>query len=158
MRETWKTIKEFPNYEISSLGKIRSIKRGLILRPSVSGSGYYQVGLWYGRRYKMMPVHRLVAMAFVENPDGLPCVNHKNENRLDNRAENLEWCTQRYNVHYGDNSIARKVLQETPDGECLAVYESQADAAQATGVAQSSISRVCKGERETAGGFVWKFA
>lgn len=158
MFEKWKIIKSFPNYEVSTLGRVRSRNKNLVLKPSVSGSGYYQVGLSGDGRYKMIQVHRLVAMAFIDNPDNYPCVNHRNENRLDNQADNLEWCTQRYNVYYGQNSIARRVRQETQKGKCVAVYDSQEDAASITGIAQSSISRACRKERKTAGGFVWKFA
>jgi len=107
--EIWKTIDE--NYEVSSLGNVRSldsvvkstfggayIKKGRVLKQSDNGQGYLQVGLYHRAKAKTERVHRLVARAFVDNPCNFPKVNHKDANKRNNCPENLEWCTQAENV------------------------------------------------------------
>lgn len=121
MREIWRDIKDFEGiYQVSNLGRVRSLARwikrkdgktiyrkGRILKPQ-TGSGYQTVYFRVGNKQKWFYVHRLVAEAFIPNPDNLPQVNHINENRMDNRVENLEWCSQRYNINYG-TAIERQI-------------------------------------------------
>lgn len=112
-REMWKPIKEFPNYEVSNLGRIRSLgfinnfghfRRGQILKPWDDGKGYLKVEL-YG---KSVRVHRLVAKAFVPNPENKSQVNHKDGNPKNNKASNLEWVTNAENTqHAYDMGLAR---------------------------------------------------
>ena len=104
--EIWKKIEGYENYSVSSEGRVRNDKTGRMLRLVYNKAGYTIVGLWPdGRRHR---VHRLVAAAFLSNPNGYPCVNHKNEIKDDNRVENLEWCTYQYNNTYG-TSLERMV-------------------------------------------------
>lgn len=102
--EEWKSIECLNGrYEVSNTGRIRN-KKGQELKPHIGKTGYYEVSLTdesgYRKPYKM---HRLVAMAFIDNPDNLPCINHKDETRTNNRVENLEWCTVKYNNNYGNH-------------------------------------------------------
>lgn len=99
--ENWKIINDYPNYSISDIGKIRNNKTGTILNQG-NHHGYKRVTLYHNRKPKHLFVHRLVADAFVPNPNNLPYVNHKNEIRDDNNAFNLEWCTVIYNNNYGN--------------------------------------------------------
>ena len=111
MTEIWKKIKDFPNYEVSNLGNVRSVKHldsmdrvkgGQPLKACFDGKGnYLQVNLYANGKINTKIVHRLVAEAFVDNPDNLPEVNHKDENKCNNAASNLEWCTHVYNNNYG---------------------------------------------------------
>lgn len=79
-------------YYVSSDGDVISLKRGKILKPQIRRN-YYSVSLSKNNKWRSYPIHRLVAEAFIPNPNNYPQVNHKNSNKLDNRAENLEWCT-----------------------------------------------------------------
>lgn len=121
INEIWKPVVGYEGlYEISNLGRVKSLGntlkgsrfRGIetIRRQEVSKFGYYRVALRKDRKYKHWSVHRLVAIAFLPNPDNLPVVNHKDENPKNNRVDNLEWCTHQYNINYG---TARERSAET---------------------------------------------
>lgn len=99
MRETWKECVGFPNYQISNIGRIRN--KDKIMKPHNRWDGYYHIGLWGedGKRHYQV-IHRLVALAFLPNPKNLPLINHKDENRHNNRLDNLEWCDSSYNIRY----------------------------------------------------------
>lgn len=114
MEENWKPVIGFEGqYEVSDKGNVRSLRRliegksgtkyyrdGCILKPQTSSS-YAQVYLTVDGKQKWFKVHRLVAEAFIPNPDNLPCINHKDENKLNNSVDNLEWCDYEYNSNYG---------------------------------------------------------
>ena len=97
MEEIWKIIKEFPNYEVSNLGRIKNIRKDKLMTISVRKNGYCVVKLSDNGTAKECKVHRLVAKAFVPNPNKLFFVNHKDENKENNIYSNLEWCTSLYN-------------------------------------------------------------
>lgn len=100
----WKEIAGFENYEVSEKGEVRNKKTGLILKPRDNGRGYLRVGLYTNKEKTDKSIHRLVAEAFLDNKEKYPQVNHINEKKDDNRAENLEWCSASYNLKYGDRS------------------------------------------------------
>lgn len=101
-REKWKPIKGFDGYFISSYGRIWSNKqKARFMEPHNTGRGYLMIGLYIKNKAYHKLVHRLVAEAFIENPLKLPQVNHKDENKQNNHVNNLEWCTQKYNINYG---------------------------------------------------------
>ena len=97
MKEIWRTIKDFPMYEISTFGRIKSLYTNKILKPyksSKSAKGYYmQVGLFKNHKKYKVNIHRLVANTFIPNPNNYPVINHKDENPSNNYIDNLEWCT-----------------------------------------------------------------
>lgn len=116
--EEWRGVKGFPNYEVSNLGNVRSIdhydrmgrfQKGRILKQCFDGRGnYLHVQLSRGDKAIPQNVHRLVAIAFLENPDSLPEVNHKDEDKANNAVSNLEWCTHIYNNNYGSKKSASR--------------------------------------------------
>lgn len=180
--EVWRSIVGYMDlYEVSNLGRVRSLDRiqynpvaathqtlhpGHIMRGRVSNNGYRTVGLRdiNGKR-KTYSVHRLVAQAFIQNPDNLPFVNHKNYNKLDNRVENLEWCTEYDNVHYGRadeirqlNQPKRKaVRQYTLNGDIVADYPTLVAAAKAANTTRQLVRECASGRLQTAGGYKWKY-
>lgn len=121
--------------------------------------GYKKVDLIFPDGEKKCFVHRLVAEAFVPNEEGLPVVNHKDENKQNNMADNLEWCTHTYNSNYGTarERMGRPVVQLTLTGEQVGVYVSITEAAKAVCRGTSSIVMCCKGKRKKCGGFAWRY-
>ena len=159
MQEIWKKIEcSNGHYEVSNMGRIRCIDTGNILKTK-SCRNYYQVYLAYGIN-KYESVHRLVAKAFVENPYNFPVVNHKDEDKHNNCADNLEWCTQKYNVNYGENSKLKnkRVIQYDAQGNALKVWDSMKEAAEYYNIKQQGISRCCRGGRVTCGKYMWSYA
>ena len=101
MIEEWRPIVGFEGlYEVSNTGQVRNC-RGKLLRPGLNHNGYLKCVLCKNGKSKTIYIHRLVAQAFILNPDNLPQVNHKDEDKTNNSVENLEWCDQKYNVNYG---------------------------------------------------------
>lgn len=181
MSEVWKPIKGYEGiYEVSSYGRVRSLARMRIdkkgrrkpipekMLKMHDRKGYDSVTLQDMGRKAIMSVHRLVAMAFIPNPDNLPIINHRDENPKNNQVSNLEWCDISYNTRYGTGIERAKakhdykyksVEQLTMDGKHIATYKGVREAAKATGADASVIIRVCKhkGNSETAGGYRWKY-
>ena len=110
---------------------------------------------------KTYRVHRLVAEAFIENPKNLPQINHKDENKANNRVDNLEWCSANYNVNYGTRNNKTIISRGTPI-KCVetgTIYPSAREAGRQSNIHPSAISRCCNGEYgfKTAGGYHWKY-
>lgn len=158
--EIWKQTK-YKNYLVSNYGRVLSkgdknnrYKRNndLILTPADNGHGYLFVNI----EGKLLYVHRLVAEAFIPNPNNLPEINHKNENKNDNSVDNLEWCDGKYNVAY---SIGIKVKQIVPKTkEVINIYNSANQAAKAINGNNDSILKCCKRIKyNTYKGYIWRF-
>lgn len=133
-----------------------------ILTPWKTKFGYLHINLG---RNKKFAIHRLVATAFIENEKKLPDVNHKDENKANNKAENLEWCNHSYNALYGTcqerllkhkNKAVAMIDKDTLS--VIKVFESMKIAMRETGVNKSTISQICRGLKRTGGGYIWKYA
>ncbi len=173
--EEWKDVEGYEGlYQVSNLEKVMNVKTGKILKPYLYQTGYYGVVLSKNNIKKHHFIHRLVAQAFIPNPENKPCINHINECRWDSPVWNLEWCTHKENNNYGKHSekisvsktgklnpkrVSKPVIQYTLDGQFVAEYPSMAEAQRLTGIFQTSIGQCCKGNNRynTSGGYKWKF-
>ena len=164
INETWKVIIDFENYEISNLGRLR--KGVKIIKPIICTNGYLEYCLWKKGKRHIVLAHRLVGLYFLDNPNNLPEINHKDENKTNNCVSNLEWCTSKYNSNYGSrNKKCREVNRRnfksvskyTTDNVLVDVFETIEDASKSVNGDSSFISRVCKGKGLTAYGYIWKF-
>ena len=176
--EIWKDIKGYEGrYLVSNRGRVKSLERIVIrkngrkfsikeriLKPFTNHSGYLVVILSGGNgKNKTFLVHRLVCKAFHENPKSKPCVNHIDENKANNVVSNLEWCTYEENNNYGTRTAriaktqSKPVGQYTLDGELVKIWQSTSDVQRQLGFSQAHISKVARGKRKTAYGYVWKY-
>ena len=183
MEEIWKDVVGYEGlYQVSNLGRVRSTTRevihssgmvqhrnGKILSVDKGEKGYLSVYLYREGKKKFYGIHRLVAQAFLPNPNNLPQVNHKDENTSNNMVENLEWCTRKYNVNYGTarkrglatkrakNSIGAEipVLQYELDGKFVKRYDSSRAAERETETSSVAIRRCCVGKYRQNKGFLW---
>jgi hypothetical protein len=172
MVENWKDIKGTGGlYQISDCGRIRRKPyrnnftgcryKGMYCYPSLNTSGYQFVNILLieedCRKNKF--IHRLVADAFIPNPNNYNCVRHKDGNRLNNHVDNLEWFDRKRNPKsHGCLFNAKKVEQYDKSGKLLAVYKSMIQANKETGVNYTAIGNVLHDRAKTAGGYVWKYA
>lgn len=169
-KEEWKSIEGYEGlYEVSNMGRIRN-KHKRILKPQDNGKGYLKIFLCNGTSKKHLYVHRLVAQAFIPNPMNVNVVNHLDECPSNNRADNLEWTTQKGNLHYGNaihkitewsrnywkthTSLKRKPVRCIDTGE---IFTSIAEASNAKGTYSGNIVKCIQGLRSVAGGYRWEY-
>ena len=180
MDEIWKKIDGYENYQVSNFGRVRSDytygrwgkvmrKSPMILRQDQTKDGYLRVTLCKGHTQKHFAVHRLVAMAFIPNPNNLPEINHRDENSENNFVKNLEWCSRSYNANFGTlrqresewgtnhPKKSKPVIQMNQDGYFVAEYPSINEAVRQTNISERGIGRCCKGKAQTSGGYKWKY-
>lgn len=169
MLEIWRDIKGYEGfYQVSNLGRVRNSMTDKILKP-VPNHRYLRVTLCKNGVHKLFRIHRLVAQAFIPNPDNLPTVNHKDQDKTNNCVDNLEWSDMEYQINYGDrnNRVSQKqindpnkskpVVQYTLDMVFVAEYPSAREASRQTGVDYGNIKHCCNGKFKTAGGYIWKY-
>lgn len=179
-KEQWKPVVGYEGlYAVSSLGRVKSLdrivpckngttmtKRGRIIKPHTIGFGYQRLQLCRNNKGVKFLVHRLVAEAFLPNPNGFPIINHIDKNTSNNSVENIEWCTYKYNTTYDNASEKRAektrkaVRQYTLDGEFIAEYKSVTEASKATNIAMLSICACCKKRKQYSHtkDYIWRYA
>ena len=143
-------------YAVTSCGKIWSYKNEKFLKPGVYKKGYLYVNLWKDGGFKTKQIHRLVAEAYIPNPDNLPQVNHKDENKANNCLQNLEWCDCKYNNNYGTRNERHKksILQFDLNGNFVKEWSCATDVGRE---AQTNICKCLKGKYKQAYGYIWKY-
>jgi len=160
MQKEFRSIKDYENYLISNTGEIVNSSRGYKrLKTQDNGKGYIGVGLTIKGKTKRFLVHRLVAEAFLPNPESKNTVNHIDEDKSNNNLENLEWATQFENIrHSVEEKYFRKqqISQYNEKRQVIAVWDSAFDA-EKCGFSSSAIKKCCKGIDKMYKGFVWKF-
>lgn len=173
MQEVWKDIEGYEGiYQVSNLGNVRSLEKkvynrtnkGKNLKMFDNGHGYLQVILQKNKNKKSFKVHRLVANAFLDNPNNLPQVNHKDCNRKNNNVDNLEFCSCDYNIKYAsENSLEyqkrRKIVKQFDlNGNFIKLWNSVSEASQVLNIARQNISACCLSKNyKSAGGYIWKY-
>ena len=170
----WKKVKGYEDcYEVSSKGDIRTIPREVqtrnhprmvperILKPQQDKDGYLMVCLSKNNIKTSKKIHRLVAEAFLENPNGYSSINHKDENKRNNSVDNLEWCSSLYNTRYGtgiERRTAKRrkaVVALNSNGDSF-YFTSITEASKKLGISHSCIIACLNGKQKTSGGYIWK--
>lgn len=177
MEEIWKDIEGYEGlYQVSNLGRVKSLKRDItntnygvahikekILKPRDDGKGYVRVVLYKNNQKKQFKIHRLVAKAFISNPENKATVNHINGNKSHNTVGNLEWCTNKENIYHAFKTglIQKKnksIVQMDLNGNVLNEFESLCEASKYMNKnSHHNIMYCCKGKIKTAYGYKWKY-
>ena len=177
IKEVWKNISEFPNYQVSSLGRVRNITTRKVLKGVDNGMGYLQVIIFKAGKGYTRKIHRLVAESFLENPENLPEINHRDEDKANNAVSNLEWCSHEYNINYGtrndrtgkansiallgkQNSLGKKnAAKPVKCMETGEIFKSARDAARKYNLSLDSVCNAANPNhrQKTSGGFTWKY-
>lgn len=170
MQEIWKDIKDYEGlYQVSNLGRVKSIKRNIILKPGFTKKNYSYVILYKSNIATSKRIHRLVAENFISNPYNKPQVNHKDGNKLNNCVSNLEWVTNSENQQHAfanrlqtnvgnNNPKCRKINQYDLDGNFIKSWNSFYEITKTLGYSRSSIWRCCSKKYNKSHNFIWRYA
>lgn len=175
--EEWRDIEGYQGlYQVSNMGRVKSLERTVwnnggyykiperIMKPQMHRNGYLSVNLWREGIVKNYLVHRLVATAFIPNPQGYKEVNHINEDKTDNRVCNLEFCSRSYNLTYNDR--AKKIAEKNSKpiyginkvSGLIVEFPSAREAGRTLGINNANINSCLKGRYKSSGGFYWFYA
>lgn len=196
--EEWKSLDflGYPDYEVSNLGRVKSLARTIIrkngrrqtfseriLKQGKNRYGYLHVVLSKNGVTKNFTVHKLVTLAYISNPYNLPQINHKDENKENNKLENLEWCTHQYNNNYGTikerkskkilgvnnpmygkhhteeakQKMRKPIQQFTKEGVFIRDWDSATTVSKELKIGKAGISKCCKSKLKTAYGYIWRY-
>ena len=158
--EQWRAVEGYPGYEVSNLGRVR--KNGKLTPLHRAGKGYLRTTLQKDGKQKQDYIHRIVAKAFIPNPENKPTVNHIDGDKDNNRVSNLEWATYlENNLHAIKNHLhrhyTRRVKQYDLQGNLIAEYKTILEASRVTGVNTAGIGDTCRGTYKKSGGYIWRY-
>lgn len=162
--EIWKDIVGYEGlYQVSNFGKVKNIKTLKILKPSLTYNGYEMVKLSKNSKVKNFRINRLVAEAFIPNPNNYPIVNHKDGNKLNNNINNLEWCSYSYNLieayrlKLKTSRIKSKKVNQIQNNKTIKIWNSTSEIEKKLGYSSGNISQVCNKKRKSAYGYKWEY-
>lgn len=164
--EIWKDVVGYDGlYQVSNLGRVKSVgsyyHKEIILKEQFFKQGYSKTTLYKKGKPKSFKTHRLVALAFIHNPENKPQINHKDGNKSNNCVDNLEWVSAKENMQHALKTGLRtfesicKPVKQIKNNVVVATYVSKNDAQRKTGI--NNIEKVLKGKLKTAGGFYWEY-
>lgn len=159
--EIWKKLKEYPNYEVSNLGRIRNQQK--LLKPYKTNNGYLHIFLSKNGKQKQFLLHRLIAEAFIDNLKNLKEINHIDGDKSNNSINNLEWCTRKSNVHHflcsntRNTTMARPVTQYDLKGNKVKTFKSIRQASKESKIDAHYIIYCCKGNKAKTSNYMWKY-
>ena len=164
MKEIWKDIKDYEGlYQVSNLGRVKRITTGRVLKPLKHANGYLMVKLSKNSIVYTKTVHRLVAEAFIPNPEHKSEINHIDENKTNNNVSNLEWMTRKENINHGTRTERMSKTQSIPiiatnikTGESKEFYGAR-ECARQLGLTHGNIASVLKGRYKQTGGYTFKY-
>lgn len=184
-KEIWKDIPDYDGlYQVSNFGRIAAHRKNVrfgcsgektriipwrILSTFPNKQGYMRINLFKDGKTKQFQVHRLVAMAFIPNPDNLPVINHKDENPHNNHVENLEWCTPKYNANYGTRNarcsaknynnpkVSKPIVQYSEHWEIVNLWPSTKEAIRQLKLNERNLHTALKNPKRFCSGFHWKY-
>ena len=170
MKEVWKDIIGYETlYKVSNFGRFKSIRNNIFLKPYIQQNGYSRVSLSKNGKIKYYNIHRLVAEAFIPNPNNYPVINHVDGNKNNNNVGNLEFCTYLHNNKEARrlglnitkkgkyNHKSRKVIQYDKNGNFIKEWDYMILITEILGYDYTSISRCCSGKQKTSYGYIWKY-
>ena len=174
MTEEWRDIEGYEGaYQVSNLGNVKTLSwhqtgEQRLLKQVTHYKGYKEARLSKNGKMKTFFVHRLVCKAFIPNPNNYSEINHKDENKLNNRADNLEWCDRKYNINYGtakqrihnkmvnNPKRSKRVGQYDLEGNLIAMFDSVREVERRLGFCNGDISRCCVGKSRHSHGYLWR--
>lgn len=158
--EQWKQIQDFEGYQISTLGRLMN-KDGKILKNRITKLGYNRYALYRDKKPYHLSAHRLVALAFIDNPDNKEHVNHLDLDKMNNAIENLEWATRSENMQHsymmGRNTKGRKIIGTNIKTGKEVVFDKIVYVEDSLGLCRKSVSQCLSGRTRTSGGYTWEF-